>query len=126
LAVRSRTYRGGDRMTQHTVGAQSATLADRPPSAARASRNRVASTPHREAFRYPVGDRWESVTWAQAGERVNRIAAGLLALGVQLEDRVAVASSTRYEWVLADAGIMCAGAATTTVYPTTGAEDVQF
>jgi len=113
-------------MTQHTVGEQSATLADRPPSAARVFLNRVASTPHREAFRYPVGDRWESVTWAQAGERVNRIAAGLLALGVQLEDRVAVASSTRYEWVLADAGIMCAGAATTTVYPTTGAEDVQF
>ena len=113
-------------MTQHTVGEQSATLADRAPSAARVFLDRVASTPHREAFRYPVGDRWESVTWHQVGERVNRIAAGLLALGLQTEDRVAVASTTRYEWVLADASIMCAGGATTTVYPTTGSEDVQF
>ena len=69
---------------------------------------------------------WSSVTWEQAGERVRLIAGGLLALGVEPEDRVALASSTRYEWILADFGTMCAGAATTTVYPTTKAPDVAF
>ena len=39
---------------------------------------------------------------------------------------MALASGTRYEWVVADFGILAAGAATTTVYPTTNAPDVAF
>ena len=79
-------------------------------------------TPRRTAI--PRDEGWESVTWAQVGETVETLAAGLLALGIQPEDRVAIASSTRIEWIYADLAITCAGAATTTVYPTTGAEDV--
>ena len=55
-----------------------------------------------------------------------RIAAGLISLGIAPEDRVALASSTRYEWVLVDFAMLCAGAATTTVYPTTNADDVAY
>ncbi len=87
---------------------------------------RVAKSPQREAFRYADGDGWTSVTWKQAGDEVSRMAAGLLALGVQPEQRVGIASSTRYEWILADLGIMCAGAATTTVYPSTNEDDTAY
>jgi long-chain acyl-CoA synthetase len=99
---------------------------ERPPSMARMVLDRVAATPEREAFRYPVGDRWESLDWRQVGQRVRTIAAGLLALGVRPEDRVAIAAATRLEWILADFGILCAGAATTTVYPASPAADVAF
>jgi long-chain acyl-CoA synthetase len=89
--------------------------------------DRVAESPNREAYRYPVGDGgWRSVTWAQTGDRVRRLAAGLVALGIEPEQRVAIASTTRYEWVLADLAIMCAGAATTTVYPSTVGDDVAY
>ena len=44
----------------------------------------------------------------------SRVAAGLLALGVQPEDRVAIASGTRVEWVLADGAVMLSGGANTT------------
>jgi long-chain acyl-CoA synthetase len=92
--------------------------------------DRVEATPDREAFRHPVtgpgGETWESLTWAQVGDRVQAIAAGLLALGLRPEDRVAIASTTRLEWVLADLGILCAGGATTTVYPSTQADDVAY
>lgn len=98
----------------------------RAPSVAHLFRSRVAATPHAEAFRYPRGDGWESVTWQQVDERVQNIAAGLITLGIAPEDRVALASSTRYEWVLVDFAVMCAGAATTTVYPTTNATDVAY
>ena len=98
----------------------------RAPSVARMFQDRVAATPHAEAFRYPHDDGWESVTWHQVGERVRHIAAGLISLGIAAEDRVALASSTRYEWVLVDFAVMCAGAATTTVYPTTIAGDVAY
>ena len=88
--------------------------------------DRVKLSPNREAFRYPQGETWESVTWQQAGDQVSRLAAGLLALGVQPEQRVGIASGTRYEWIIADLAIMCAGAATTTVYPTTNEEDTAY
>ncbi|WP_265447401.1 AMP-dependent synthetase/ligase [Flexivirga meconopsidis] len=88
--------------------------------------DRVAASPTREAFRYPVGEKWRSMTWRQADERARRIAAGLVALGVDAEDRVAIAAATRLEWALADLGIMLAGAATTTIYPTTTADEVLF
>jgi len=88
--------------------------------------DRVATSGSREAFRFPRGDAWESVTWSQAGDRVRRLAAGLLSLGLEPEQRVGIASSTRYEWILADLAVMCAAGATTTVYPSTGAEDTAY
>jgi long-chain acyl-CoA synthetase len=88
--------------------------------------DRVAATPDREAYRRPVGDRWESMSWREAGDRVQQLAAGLLALGVRPEERVALISTTRVDWVLADFAIMCSGAATTTVYPTSNPEDVAY
>ncbi len=87
---------------------------------------RVESSPDREAFRYPEDGKWVSITWKQAAERVEALAAGLLALGVAPEDRVGIASTTRFEWIAADLAIMCAGAATTTVYPSTNAEDTAY
>jgi len=99
---------------------------NRPPTVGRQLLDRVVATPQREAFRYPVGEAWESVTWGEVGDRVRRLAAGLVSLGVEAEQRVAIASGTRYEWVLADLAVMCAGAATTTVYPSTIAEDVAY
>ncbi len=106
-------------------------LTDRPASVAALFRDRVRATPDRLAFQYPTTDAegrdtWHDVTWAAADARVRRLAAGLLSLGVEPEQRVAVASGTRYEWVLADLAVMLAGGATTTVYPTTIADDVAY
>jgi long-chain acyl-CoA synthetase len=112
-------------MTDAVTGTE-ALPAERPASVARMFVDRVAAKPDAEAFRYPVDHEWKSMTWAEAKARVYAIAAGLLSLGVQPEDRVAIKSSTRIEWVLADTAIMCAGAATTTVYPTSSEEDTAF
>lgn len=54
------------------------------------------------------------------------MAAGLIDLGVNAEERVALASSTRVEWILVDLGVMCAGGATTTIYPSTNAEESAY
>ena len=89
-----------------------------PPNVAVQFFDRVTATPDAEAFRFPRGEAWESVTWKQAGDKVEALAAGLIALGVEPEQRVGIASGTRYEWILADLAVMCAAGATTTVYPT--------
>ncbi len=88
--------------------------------------DRVAATPTAEAFRYPAGGGWASVSWARTADTVKTLAAGLLSLGIQPEQRVAIASNTRIEWLYADLAVMCAGAATTAVYPSTTADDVLF
>jgi long-chain acyl-CoA synthetase len=88
--------------------------------------DRVKASPDAEAFRFPRGESWESVTWQQAGDLVSRLAAGLLSLGLEPEQRVGIASGTRYEWILADLAVMCAGGATTTVYPSTNADDTAY
>jgi len=88
--------------------------------------DRVTKTASAEAFRFPRGAAWESVTWAQVDARVRPIAAGLVALGMKSQDRVAIASSTRFEWVSADLAVMLAGAATTAIYPTTSDSDVAY
>ncbi|MFD0023806.1 AMP-dependent synthetase/ligase [Streptomyces sp. NPDC058382] len=108
-------------------------IENRPPSVATLFIDRVAATPDAEAYRYPVppadgrgADEWKSLSWAQAAERVYAIGAGLIALGVRPEERVALAASTRVEWILVDLGVMCAGAATTTIYPSTNVEESAF
>ena len=87
---------------------------------------RVHQTPRREALRFPVTGGWESLTWDQVHRQVFDLAAGLLALGIKPEERIAIISGTRYEWILADLAVMCAGAATTTVYPSTEGSDVAY
>jgi long-chain acyl-CoA synthetase len=102
-------------------------LTERAPSFARLFLDRVDATPDAPAYRAPLPTGgWHELTWRQTSDRVLDLAAGLVALGVGIEDRVAIASSTRLDWVLADFAIMCAGAATTTVYPSTAAADVGY
>ena len=93
-----------------------------PPTVGAMLRWRIAQTPDKEAFRYPDPE-WVSITWAETGRRVDDLAAGLLAIGLRTEERVAIVSNTRIEWVLADFAINSAGGATTTIYPNTQGED---
>ncbi len=99
-------------------------LDNRPPTVGAMFTGRVAKTPDMEAFRYPDDQgEWVSLSWAKTRDIVWEIGAGLLALGLQPEERVAIASSTRIEWVLMDLAINCSGGATTTVYPNTQGEE---
>lgn len=88
--------------------------------------DRTGKTPDAEAFRHRVGDGWKSLTWRDTERRVRAIACGLRALGLRDEERCAILSSTRIEWILCDLGILCAGGATTTVYPSSTPEECAF
>ncbi|WP_433343496.1 AMP-dependent synthetase/ligase [Micromonospora sp. CA-111912] len=89
---------------------------------------RVAASPDRHAFAHPAPDDSGPVwlTWRQVSQRAKAVAAGLHGLGVGQENPVAILASTRLDWVIADFGIMCAGGATTTVYPTTEPEEAAY
>jgi long-chain acyl-CoA synthetase len=88
--------------------------------------HRVSATPNNTAYSFPVGSGWKTVSWKEFGEQVKQIAMGLKALGLAPEQRVAILSGTRYEWIAADMGILCAAGATTTIYPSSLPEDCSY
>lgn len=88
--------------------------------------SRVKSTPDALAFLYLAGADWKRLTWRETSDRVRAIGNGLLALGLSPEQRVAILASTRIEWMLADFGILCAGGATTTIYPANTADECAY
>jgi long-chain acyl-CoA synthetase len=89
-------------------------------------RDRIAATPDAEAYRTPSDDGWTSLSWREVGERVRGLALGLAALGAGPGTRVAILSSTRIEWILADLAVLSTGAATTTIYPSNTAAESAF
>jgi long-chain acyl-CoA synthetase len=69
---------------------------------------------------------WHRVSWAEYAERVRRVAAGLLALGLRRGEKVAVLGENRPEWLYSHLGIMAAGGATCGIYPTSAPEQVEY
>lgn len=88
--------------------------------------HRIRSTPDADAFYYRQGGTWITINWKDVGVRARNIACGLRSLGVQNEDRVCIQAGTRVEWILADMGILCASAASTTIYPSSTPEEVRY
>jgi len=87
---------------------------------------RVAKTPDRVSLMYPTNPGWKSLTWREVSDLVRALSGGLRALGLQDEQRCAILSSTRYEWVLMDMAVMCAAGATTTIYPSNTPEECAY
>jgi long-subunit acyl-CoA synthetase (AMP-forming) len=87
---------------------------------------RAEATPDGEALRSPAARGWASMTWSQVATSVRRAAAGLRAIGVTDEDRVALLSATSAEWVIADLAILTAGCATSTIYPSNTPDECAF
>lgn len=75
-------------------------------------------------FSRRTDDGWADVTAATFLEEVRAVAKGLVAAGVEVGDRVALLSKTRYEWTLLDYAIWFAGAVTVPIYETSSAEQI--
>lgn len=75
-------------------------------------------------FSRRTDDGWADVTAATFLDEVSAVAKGLIAAGVEVGDRVALLSKTRYEWTLIDYAIWFAGAVTVPIYETSSAEQI--
>ncbi len=80
--------------------------------------DRVDRSSDRPAQSFKQGAAWTTLTWREVGDIVRQVALGLIALGRQKGERVALLSGSRAEWVQADFGIFSAGCVTVPVYPT--------
>jgi long-chain acyl-CoA synthetase len=89
--------------------------------------HRIQRSPDTEALSFPdENEQWHNLNWQEVGEKVKAISGGLRHLNLNLEERCAILSNTRYEWILIDIGILCAGGATTTIYPSSSADETLY
>ena len=80
-----------------------------------------------KAFTTKYNGEWKSISTLEYIEQANAISRGLLKLGVQPNDKIAVISSTnRTEWNIVDIGILQIGAQNVPIYPTICKEDYDY
>jgi long-chain acyl-CoA synthetase len=72
----------------------------------------------RLAGRRRVDGEWREFTYAEAVAAIEEVALGLIELGIESGDRVAILADTRWEWTLASYAISAAGGVVVPVYPT--------
>ena len=88
--------------------------------------HRIESLPDGDAMYFKTDGEWETMSWRQAGLRSHAIANGLHAMGLQPEQRCCILATTSVDWILEDMGILCAGGATTTIYPSSTPEECEY
>ena len=69
---------------------------------------------------------WEPRTYDQVGETVRALSLGLIDLGIEKGDKVAILSNTRPEWTYFDFAALSAGATVVPIYQTNSAEECQY
>ena len=87
---------------------------------------RARNTPDAVVFRRLVDGRWTDVTAGEFEQLVVGVARGLIAAGIEQGDRVALMSSTRFEWSVIDYAIWAAGGVTVPIYETSSAGQVEW
>jgi len=88
---------------------------------------RAAEQPHAVMLRRKAADgTWSDVTAAQVADEVHALAKGFIAAGVEVGDRIALMSHTRYEWTLIDYALWTAGAIVVPIYETSSAEQAEW
>ncbi|MGB2947390.1 MAG: long-chain fatty acid--CoA ligase [Rhodococcus sp. (in: high G+C Gram-positive bacteria)] len=87
---------------------------------------RASAAPKSIAFRRLHEGTWSDVTAETFATEVTAVAKGLIASGIQPGDRVALMSSTRYEWSLIDYAIWASGGVTVPIYETSSTGQVEW
>jgi long-chain acyl-CoA synthetase len=103
----------------HERATGSATIAD---LIARAA-DRHGDSP---AVRHKRDGEWHDVGYAELDEIVSEVGRGLIDLGIEPGDRVAILCTTRPEWTYADFGITTTGAVVVPIYPTNSPEECEW
>ena len=84
------------------------------------------NTPNISIFNYKENKEWKGISTQDFINRVNNISKGLLASGVQPNDKVALISENRLEWNLLDFAIQQIGAVVVAIYPNISDNDYEF
>ena len=88
--------------------------------------HQIATTPKNDAFTAKLNGTWTPLSSQQMQDAANLVSLGLLSLGLQHGDKVAIISMNRPEWMMADFGIAQIGATSVPMYPSITVEDYKY
>jgi long-chain acyl-CoA synthetase len=88
--------------------------------------HRVKTKGSKVAMREKDRGIWKAYTWADYGARAKAVGMGLIALGLEPGDRVAILSDNNKEWLFCDLGVLCAAGVSTGIYPTDSPQQVEY
>jgi long-chain acyl-CoA synthetase len=80
----------------------------------------------RTAVRYQHEGEWREQTFAEVAQIVDEIALGLIELGLEPGDRVALLANTRPEWTYSSLAISRAGGVVVPIYPTNSPDECEW
>ncbi len=86
----------------------------------------LATYPQPDCLAAKVDGQWQKYSTQDVQDYANKISLGLLKLGISKNDKVAIISFNRPEWVLTDLGIQQIGAISVPMYPTITIEDYRY
>src|SRR5680860_49866 len=78
------------------------------------------------ALKHKVGDEWVDTSYTDFGAAVDEVGRGLIDLGLEHGDKVAIVAHTRPEWTYSQFGILAAGTVSVSVYQTNSAEECHY
>jgi long-chain acyl-CoA synthetase len=78
------------------------------------------------AVRFKEGDQWLSRSFTEVAEIVRPLAFGLVTLGIEKGDRVAILGNTRPEWTYFDFAALSIGATVVPIYQTNSPEECRY
>jgi len=78
------------------------------------------------AYLAETGEGWREVSWEEAGQTVEELANGLLALGVQKGEAFGILAQTSLEWALFDYALARIGAVGAAVYANSSPKDACY
>ena len=90
------------------------------------ARDWAMRSPQQVAMREKDFGIWQEYTWAEAWDLIETAAHGLLALGLEVGDRVAIHSEDRPEWVILDLATVAVRGVTVGLYPTNPPAEVEY
>ena len=106
-------------MSSAEASTGSKTIADLLPLAARKHGGK-------QAVLYNDGNAWVGKTFTEVGETVRDLSLGLIALGIEKGEKVAILANTRVEWSYFDFAVLSAGATVVPIYQTNSPEECQY
>ncbi|ADN77972.1 AMP-dependent synthetase and ligase [Ferrimonas balearica DSM 9799] len=89
-------------------------------------RQRIAQLGDAPALRHQVAGQWQDISWKRFGEQLDALSRALLALGVEVQDKVAIFAQNCAEWAIADVASMQCRAVIAPIYPTNTDEQAAY
>lgn len=73
-----------------------------------------------------IHGKWEYLSYIDVEKRVRNLGLALISMGVEPQDRVAIFSPNRPEWVISDLAILSIGAIDVPIYATNSAQECEY